>query len=197
MQGRHAQKDDAQKSRRRWYVGGAVLAAAGVILALVLTGVLGPASEQTASPKPTPSATPSPAASPTATPELAVSIESTRTMPYTPVWNPPDAGEAFWQVVDPGHGYPEDGGTDYLLAHACRDQGCVGDQIRGLQVGDQLAYRGEQFLVEQKLEILKTEIGAQDIWTHDANRLVVITCILDPATGQYDENDIIVATRAA
>ena len=29
-----------------------------------------------------------------------VNIESTETMPYHAVWNPPDEGEMFWQIVD-------------------------------------------------------------------------------------------------
>ncbi|MGJ9413169.1 hypothetical protein ACHAAC_10720 [Aeromicrobium sp. CF4.19] len=181
--------------RRRWWVaGGAVFLVVAAVLVVVLTGVLDSSSDEAAPPEPTPA--PSTSASPTPTPESEVSIEETQTMPYTPVWNPPDAGDDFWQVVDADEGYPEDGGTDYILAHACRDRECAGDRIRDLEVEDSLDYRGEQYVVEEKLEILKTEIGEQDIWSHDPDRLVVITCILDPETGDYDENDIIVATRA-
>lgn len=169
------------------------MVAAGV-LAVVLVLGFGSSTDEAAPAEPTP-ATSTPA-SPAPTPEPEVSIDETQSMPYTPVWNPPDAGDDFWQVVDPEEGYPEDGGTDCVLAHACRDRECAGDRIRDLEVEDRLIYRGEQYLVEEKLEILKTEIAEQDIGSHDPDRLVVITCILDPETGDYDENDIIVATRA-
>lgn len=167
-----------------------VLVAAGVFVA-ALAGVFD--SSESDAPAPRASAQVAPR---TPAPEPAVDIATTKTMPYSPVWNPPDEGENFWQVVDPENGYPEDGGTDFILAHACEDQGCAGDQVRALQNGDDFTYRGETYRVQEKIEIPKTEIAEQDIWVHDPNRVVIITCILDPATGEYHENDIIVATRA-
>ncbi|OUZ08888.1 hypothetical protein BHE97_12200 [Aeromicrobium sp. PE09-221] len=181
--------------RRRWlwFAGALVALLAASVLVAALAGVFDSSDAEPERPRASAAVvTPSPEP-----PPADVVIDTTMTMPYSEVWNPPDGGENFWQVVDPENGYPEDGGTDYILAHACEDQGCAGDQIRTLQAGDELTYRGEPYVVEEKLEIAKTEIADQDIWTHDPARLVVITCILDPDTGEYHENDIIVATRAA
>ncbi|MBM9463116.1 hypothetical protein JL108_06610 [Aeromicrobium sp. YIM 150415] len=176
-----------------WFAGGGLLTV--VVIAVLVAALAGVFSSS--EPEPAPRASAEIATPTTPAPEPEVDIETVQTMPYSPVWNPPDAGENFWQVVDPENGYPEDGGTDYVLAHACEDQGCAGDEVRTLDAGDELTYRGEPYVVEEKLEIAKTEIADQDIWTHDPARLVVITCILDPETGEYHENDIIVATRAA
>ena len=154
-----------------------------------------------AAPEPTPTRTATPTPGPTPTPEPApvgeVNIETTQVMPYSEVWTPPDEGQNFWQIVDAANGYPEDGGTDYLLAHACVQGGCAGDGIRALAVGDNFLYRGAQYVVDQKLEINKSDIGAQPIWEHVPGRVVVITCILNRETGTFDENDIIVASPVA
>ena len=207
--------DEQQPKKKRWpwYAGGVATA---VVIGLVVafgTGLFSaPDDDIAASPSPTvsesqgsfsassappsasPSETPSTPAAPL--PEPGVAITSVNTMPYSPVWNPPDRGDSWWQIVDPEHGYPQDGGTDYVLAHACPGGTCAGDRIRMLDAGDTVEYRGELYVIEQKLEIQKTEIADQDIWTHDPNRVVVITCIIDPATGESHENDILIATRA-
>lgn len=186
------------KRRWPWFAGGGlvVLAAIGVLIAALL-GAFAPASEE-AAPRPVPTVEVTPEPTPTPEPKPEVDIDTTEFMPYSEVWNPPDTGENFWQVVDPDNGYPEDGGTDYVLAHACDDPdaGCAGDLVRTLESGDDLTYRGEEYVVDEKLEIHKSEIGEQDIWHHDPDRLVVITCILDLETGEFNENDIIVASRA-
>lgn len=175
-------------------VGVALLLAGAAAVVLVLTsGSPDPApapraSVEVSAPAPTPSQTEA---------ETKVVIDDVRSMPFSDVLNPPDQGESFWQIVDPGKGYPQDGGTDYVLAHACKDRECVGDGIRGLEPEDTLTYRGESFVVREKLEINKSEIGNQDIWDHDPDRLVVITCILDEETGTFDENDILVAERVS
>ena len=200
-----ASADTSKKKRWPWYAGGSVLAAA-IIAVLIAwgTGMFAPPEEEAAAPPPRPSftiresTTPSPSEEGTEAPEveIAVAIDSVNHMPYTPVWDPPDNGEGWWQIVDPEHGYPENGGTDYVLAHSCPGGTCAGDAIRALEPGDTFTYLGDLYVVEDKLEILKTEIGDQDIWTHDEGRLVVITCIIDPNTGDSTENDIIIATRA-
>ena len=182
----HVQKRD----RGKVLIG--VVVAAVVALVVVLFTVSSP-SDDVAEPVRAPAPQEQPSTSPTPAPEQDVVIEQTRTMPFTPVWNPPDSGQDFWQIVDPGEGYPEDGGTDYLLAHACRDGGCAGDEIRTLQPDDTFSYEGSDYVVDEKLQIDKTEIADQDIWEHEDGRLVVITCILDRATGEYRQNDIIVA----
>ncbi|MGJ9411849.1 hypothetical protein ACHAAC_03985 [Aeromicrobium sp. CF4.19] len=182
-----------QRRRWPWFAGGVLLLIGAAALALVLTGVLGSADEDGPS---TPRAS-AELSTPTPEPDAKVSIDETESMPYTAVWNPPDEGESFWQVVDPDNGYPEDGGTDFILAHACEDGQCAGDQVRTLEAEDRLSYRGDDFVVQEKIEIDKDEIAEQEIWDHDPDRIVVITCILDPETGEYDENDIIIATRAA
>lgn len=56
---------------------------------------------------------------------------------------------------------------------------------------------GDSYEVQEEVEIHKSEIADQDIRLHDANRLVIITCIINPDTETWDENDIIVATRAS
>lgn len=174
-----------------------LLVAVGVTVA-ALTGMFSaPNDEASAPPRATAEVTPEPEPSESEpAPEPEVSIDTTEVMAYSPVWDPPDDGENFWQIVDPQNGYPEDGGTDYVLAHSCLPIGCAGDQLHALEAGDDFTYRGEKFVVEQKLEITKDQIGDQDIWTHDPDRLIIITCIIDPETGESHENNIIDATRA-
>lgn len=183
--------DVLKRNRVAFVAAGLVVAVTVGVLIATMTGGTGSDDE----PDPAPQAT-AKIVTPSATTPPKVDIATTKTMPYSEVWNPPDEGQDFWQVVDPANGYPEDGGTDFLLAHACRDQGCAGDQIRALEVDDAFTYRGEQFVVLEKLQIHKSEIADQDIWVHDPDRVVVITCILDPQTGEYEDNDIIVASRA-
>lgn len=129
-------------------------------------------------------------------PQPVIEIPAAQTMPYTEVWDPPDGGEYFWQVVDPENGYPEIGGTSYLLAHACFSGLCAGDEALGLVTGDAFTYKGELYQVEEKLEVSKSQIGEQDIWEHRKGRLVIITCIIEPDTGEVNENAILVASPA-
>lgn len=194
---------EALKRHWKWYAAGGlvVLVAGGFTTAALMGAFSAPVVE--AAPKPTstittaPVPTPEPAPVPTPEPAAAVVIDTTQVMPYSEVWNPPDQGENFWQIVDPANGYPEDGGTDYLLAHACEQQGCAGDGIRALVAGDHFSYRGASYVVDQKIEIAKSEIGAQPIWEHVPGRVVVITCILNLETMTFDENDIIIASPVA
>lgn len=191
MTGTHAQR------RRGRIVAAAIVVVALLGVVLFATGLLSSADEPTsAGPAPSPTAGDATTPAPSPAPQPVVAIDEVRTMPYTPVWNPPDGGESFWQIVDPDEGYPADGGTDYLLAHACRDEACAGDEIRTLVAGDRMTYDGAEYVVDRTLEIDKTEIGEQDIWTHEDGRLVVITCVLDTATDEYRQNDIVVAHRA-
>lgn len=198
----------AKKSVRRswpWFAaGGVVLLVAIGILVLPLTGwfdsdsaepVATPAATAEREPRPTRDIAPAP--EPVTAPAPKIDIPETRQMPYTPVWNPPDQGEYFWQIVDPANGYPEDGGTDFILAHACENQQCAGDQFRLLEVGDTLTYKGELYQVEDAREIMKVDIAQQDVWHHDPNRLVIITCIIETTWDQSDKNDLIIATRVA
>lgn len=197
--------------RRRWpwvAAGGAALVIAAFAVAAA-TGVFNgtaattpeaaptTAPTQTTSPPTmaTPTPTPTETTPPPSLPPAEVNISSVRHMAYSPVWNPPDNGEYFWQIVDPSHGYPETGGTDFLLAHACESQTCAGDALRTLNVGDTLTYQGEVFVIQDKREIMKTEIAAQDIWFHDPNRIVIITCIIETTWDQSDKNDLFIATR--
>lgn len=200
--------DENSPKRKRWpwYAGGgAAVVVIGLVVALS-TGLFLPAEPEAApepsasqstgfSPAPTPSPSEEPSEEPSPAPAPRISIDTVSTMPYSPVWDPQDNGEGWWQIVDPEHGYPEDGGTDYLLAHACYDAVCAGDRMRELVPGDTFSYRGELYRVDQKFEIAKNEIAEQDIWEHHADRVVVITCIIDPATRTSTENDIFVATR--
>ncbi len=187
------------KPKQRWPwlvgVGVAVLVVAGVVTAAAL-GVFEAEPEAAPEAKPIVEVAPEPAPEPEPLLPAVFDIPETQQMPYTDVWNPPDQGEYFWQVVDPAKGYPEDGGTDYVLAHACESQTCAGDELRKLVPGDHITYHGESYLVEEKLNIMKADIGAQDIWTHDPNRLVVITCIIEGSWRDSDKNEIVIATRA-
>lgn len=200
-------KEAAVQPRKKvvlWAAVSAAILVAGALI-LVFTGffaspepnaepapVVTPSIEVTPEPEPEPEPDSEP--EPTPGPPV-VDIASTQKMPYSPVWNPPDTGEYFWQIVDEGHGYPEDDGTDFLLAHACETQECAGDEVRKLQVDDSLTYLGETYVVERKITTMKNEIGDQDIWTHDPNRIVIITCIIETTWDQSDKNDIIVATK--
>ena len=190
------------KQHWKWFTAGglALLVVAGLAIAAFLGAFS--TSEDVAAPPPTaavttPTPTPTPTPTHTAEPPAEVNISTVQTMPYTEVWNPPDVGENFWQVVDPENGYPETGGTDYILAHACELEGCAGDLIRTLTPGDDFTYKGAEYVVDEKLEIHKSEIGNQPIWEHVPGRVVVITCILDKATMTFEENDIIIASPAA
>lgn len=185
----------------RWAVatGAVAVVAAGIWVALA-TGLFHGGSGGEAAPKAQPAgagthtqATNSDEA-PTTPAASQLDIASTLYMPYSPVWDPPDEGENFWQVVDDDNGYPEFGGTTYLLAHACYDGQCVGDDARALVPGDSLTFRGARYLVDEKLEIDKAAIGDQNIWEHRDGQLVVITCIIDPSTGAIAENAILVAS---
>lgn len=184
---------------RRWSwmaaAGAIAVAALGIGIAAAL-GAFAPVAEPSAA-APAHSTTPAPTMTPAPTPRtpLTVDIPSVQQMPYSEVWNPPDGGEYFWQIVDPANGYPETGGTSYVLAHACENQSCAGDQLRSLEAGDTITYLGQSYLVEESREIMKTDIAAQDIWYHDPNRLVVITCIIETTWDQSDKNDVLIATR--
>ncbi|GAA1314238.1 hypothetical protein ACFSWE_13575 [Leucobacter albus] len=184
-----------------WIGAGAavVLVGAGV-WAVLVSGLFGGEPHEPAAPNERPASTdapsrePQPAESAAASKPSQLDIASTLYMPYSPVWDPPDEGENFWQVVDDDNGYPEFGGTTYLLAHACYDGQCVGDDARALVPGDSLTFRGARYLVDEKLEIDKAAIGDQNIWEHRDGQLVVITCIIDPSTGAIAENAILVAS---
>lgn len=132
----------------------------------------------------------------TAETEPEITIASTRTMTYSPIWNPPDDGESFWQIVDPANGYPESGGTAFIIAHACESRNCTGDQVRLLDLGDALHYRGDAYVVQQKYEVRKNEIADQDIWEHDPDRIVIITCIIDTSWEESEKNEVVVASKA-
>lgn len=82
-----------------------------------------------------------------------------------------------------------------MLAHACENRSCAGDQLRLLVEGNTLTYQGSLYQVQSTTEIMKVDIAAQDIWRHDPNRIVIITCIIDTVWDQSDRNDIIIATR--
>lgn len=200
--------DEHSPKRRRWpwYLGGGAAAVAIALVVALGTGVFTPDEPEAApepsqqpgfsqTPQPSPSTSDDPADDSAPAPEPSISIDAVSTMPYTPVWDPQDNGEGWWQIVDPEHGYPENGGTDYLLAHACYDAVCAGDRMRELDPGDTFSYLGELYVVDEKFEIAKNEIAQQDIWEHHADRVVIITCIIDPATRTSTENDIFVATR--
>lgn len=204
---------EGQPSRRNrlvaLFAGLGVFVIGAIIAIAAFSGAFGGNAEPEEAPTPTvaapeetPAVTPTPTpAEPTETtpppppPEPRVDIPSVQQMAYSPVWNPPDNGQYFWQIVDPAHGYPEDGGTDFLLAHACESQNCAGDELRKLEVGDSLTYRGETYIIEDKRQIMKVDIAAQDIWFHDPNRLVIITCIIETTWDQSDKNDLFIATK--
>ena len=189
------------RARKRWpwfaAAGAVVLAGAGIGIAAAL-GAFAPAPEPVAErPATTAPASPAPTTPAPAPPRepLTTSIPSVQQMPYTEVWNPPDGGQYFWQIVDLANGYPQTGGTTYVLAHACENQSCAGDQLRSLEAGDTIDYLGQAYRVQESREILKTDIAAQDIWYHDPNRLVVITCVIETTWDQSDKNDIVIATK--
>ena len=189
--------------RGRWIAGGVLLVVAIGLTIAAVAGAFSGASQQAAppvstetappAPKPTPGPTPAPTVVPL--PDPVIDIPSVQKMPYSEVWNPPDQGQYIWQIVDPAFGYPEAGGTRYILAHACEDQSCAGDSFRTLQEGDTLTFLGQRYQVTESREIMKTDIAAQDIWSHDPNRLIIITCIIDTTWDQSNRNDIIIAKR--
>lgn len=146
-----------------------------------------PVAEPTTEPAPEPTQDP--------LPDPEVDIEDPKTMPFTPVWDPPDGGKYFWQVVDPEEGYPETGGTTYVLAHACESQDCAGDVLRDLDAGDTLTYQGHLYEVENTTPVDKDEIGSLPIWAHVEGQLVLFTCIIETTWDQVTKNEIIVANR--
>jgi len=143
---------------------------------------------------PAPTLPPIEIAEPEPEPDSAVTITETRSMKFSPGWNPPDEGQYFWQIVDPDEGYPETGGTIYVLAHACESQKCAGDALRELEPGDSLSYKGTTYRVDSKTPVMKDQIGDLPIWTHVPGRLVLFTCIIETTWDQSNKNDVIVAS---
>lgn len=191
-----------RKRRLGWIIGGgiAVLAAAGVLTASLMGAFTAPEPVKTEEPRrsTTPAPTQSPTPTPTPTPSYPapiLDVPEVKEMPYSPVWRPADEGQYFWQIVDPAYGYPKEGGTKYLLAHACDNRECAGDEFRRLEAGDTLTYDGAVYQVKDKWQIMKTDIAAQPIWTHKPGRLVIITCIIETTWEFSDKNDVFIAER--
>lgn len=189
------------KKKIGWIIGGivAALAVAALVFAIVI-GMFDP-PEPDPEPEPTPTVEvtpepePEPEPEPVVLPDPKIDIPDPLHMAYTPVWEPADAGENVWQIVDPAYGYPESGGTDFVIAHTCDNRDCAGDVFRTLEEGDTLTYKGGTYQIERKWQIMKTDIAAQDIWEHDPNRLVIITCIIETTWDQSDKNELFIATR--
>lgn len=194
------------KRRLAWIFGGAggVVVVAAAVLAF--SGVFSPTppepSEPLTAPEQTqerarPTARPAPEVTeePEETPDPTVVVSNVLQMPYSEVWRPADEGQNYWQIVDDAYGYPADGGTDYLLAHSCENRACAGDDLLTLEEGDSLEYQGSQYIVERRWTAMKTDIGDQDIWEHDPNRLVIVTCVIETTWEASDKNEIFVATR--
>lgn len=199
-QGADTPNNNPPSKKKKWLavslISAIVVAGAGTGVAAVMGAfapapppvVEAPAKVVPVTPKPTPTVEPPREA-------LTVSIPEVQHMPYSEIWIPPDTGENFWQVVDPAFGYPETGGTTFVLAHACESKACTGDQFLKLVVGDTIDFMGVAYQVQDAREIMKTDIAAQDVWYYDPNRLVVITCILDAALDISEKNYFVVATR--
>ena len=192
------------KKRLWWSVGIAGCLVLVAVLVAALTGVFTPEPEldppvekpsAVVTPEPTPEPEPEPEPEPAPVPDPTVVISDVLQMPYSEVWRPADEGENYWQIVDDAYGYPEDGGTDYLLAHSCENRACAGDDLLTLEPGETLTYQGELYSVDDRWTIMKTDIGAQDIWVHDPNRLVIVTCIIETTWQASDKNEIFTATR--
>lgn len=200
-------KQGSKPSRKRtwWIAGGAALLVAIAVGIAALSGVFAGEPEPTPEPTPiveptrtpTPEPEPEPTPEPVVHPDPKVEITNVQAMAYSPVWRPPDVGESYWQIVDDEYGYPKDGGTDFLLAHACENKACAGDALRTLEVGDTLSYEGGLYAIEDKRSIMKDDIAAQDIWEHDPNRLIIVTCIIETTWELSDKNEIFIATRVA
>jgi hypothetical protein len=191
------------KQHWKWFTAaGLVVLVAVAVGVAALLGVFTPKHDEAGQPHHVTTAESSeaePDPAPAPVPEkksTGVNIKNVGSMAYSPVWDPPDAGEGFWQIVDPDNGYPKDGGTDYVLAHSCHDRDCAGNQIRTLKSGDSLTFLGDKYVVENKLEVDKSQIADQNIWEHDPNRLVVITCVFEDGSSVAEDNDIVIAERA-
>ncbi len=192
------------KTRAWWYVGGGALLVAIALVVAIFSGVFAGEPEPEPTPEPAPVVTPEPTPEPEPEPEPepvypdpVVDIANVQEMPYSPVWRPADEGQGFWQIVDDAYGYPRDGGTDFILAHSCDNRDCAGDVLRTLDIGETLSYSGATYLVEDKRTIMKDDIAAQDIWTHDPNRLVIVTCIIETTWEFSDKNEIFIATKVS
>lgn len=187
------------KRRWPWIVAIVVVAASIGLLIAAMLGAFSAPAPVTEAPKPTitaePESTPTPEPTEEPLPAPTIDIPEVKPMPYSEVWTPPDEGESFWKVIDPAYGYPEAGGTEFVLAHACETRECAGDEVRRLEVGDTLTYLGQEYQVQDSREIMKVDIANQDIWVHDPNRLVIITCIIETTAEASDKNDIIIATK--
>lgn len=128
--------------------------------------------------------------------EPTLTIATFKTMKWSPIMRPDDHGENYWQIVDPERGYPADGGTDFLMAHACEgSQVCIGDQLRELQLGDVVAHKERKFEVVDKFIISKSELVNSGIWFHDANRIVIITCVIEGNWQDSDKNEVLIAVQ--
>lgn len=187
--------DGRVTTRRRWPWLLAFAGATIVTAALIGVFTAEPGAEPEAEPAQTPTDTVEPEPTPESELEQTVEITSTETMAYSSVWNPPDEGQDFWRIVDPENGYPDEGGTDFVLAHACATEDCTGDELRGLEVGDTLIYLGERYEIQDKRAVWKSEIAQQDIWYHDPDRIVLVTCIIEEDGQDSEKNDLLIATR--
>lgn len=183
-----------------WFTSGAVVLV--IAIGLAVAGALGaftPAEVEAAPPPavvtPEPAPEPEPTPEPEPLPDPSVDIAETHEMEYSPIWDPPDGGEYFWQVVDSDAGYPRTGGTTFVLAHACESQTCAGDALRTLEPGDTLTFKGDLYRVDSKTPAMKDEIGDLPIWTHVPGRLVLFTCIIETTWDQSDKNEILVTTK--
>ncbi|MGB3414687.1 MAG: hypothetical protein WBA28_08235 [Microbacteriaceae bacterium] len=123
-------------------------------------------------------------------------ISNVRAMPYSPIMRPNDNGEYFWQIVDPEAGYQAEGGTDFILAHACEGkQVCIGDELRLLSVGDVIEHKGDKYEITDKQIVMKDEIQKPNIWFHDDQRIVIITCVIEGSWQDSDKNEILIAIK--
>lgn len=183
-------------------------AAAGLTLALLLTGCAAqPAPERTPAPSVSqaapavtnPPLTPTPTAEPVSPPaEPVLSVTTGGTVPTALEWEPPTL-TGVYRVVDEEHGFPATGGTGYFIAHAQspwtgeRSEG--NDWVDSLHTpGDTVLLDGERYVIDAVITAAKTAIGSVPIWEHVQGRAVLITCV-PRWEGSAVENRIITLQR--
>ena len=115
------------------------------------------------------------------------------------VMNPPNFQSVFW-VRNRGVSLDNaEQGTVFMVTHAVQGGSAPGNimQAKGqvvLKPGDTIQANQRTYEYESSQIIPKTEIGDhEDIWANTPGRLLVITCVLNPAGGIAVDNMVIVA----
>jgi len=115
--------------------------------------------------------------------------------------NPANFTAVFW-VRNVGVGLDNaNQGTVYMVTHAVQGGKAPGNVLQNkgkptLKPGDLIKTNDRTYQFEDWKIVDKNELGAEwhpELWTPDPNRLIIITCLLNPAGGLAVDNMILIA----